>query len=281
MFKRIVKYFFYSLAIIYLCLAHGCETLKVRASKQQLQQQIVTPFLDSSIIVNAQPLRFIAVGNKQKPALVLLHGSPSSLSGWKAIYTDTTFTNNYFIVAIDRPGYGFSNFGTVETNIHQQAKAVAAVLQCLSLHTNVSIIGSSYGGPVAVQTVINHPQQFKQLVLLSASVKPNAEKVYFISHFMTMPFVEYLFPAIFRMSSKEKLSHAKQLETVTNWQNITCKAVIIHGNADDLIYYDNALYAQQQLTQAKPLITVTLQNKGHALIFTEPNFIKKVLLQYL
>jgi len=270
--------------VLLLCCFHSCEKFKVRISDNQLSsllQNSSTKVKSQYLRTSQHTIRYITIGNSSKPPLLLLHGSPSSLAGWKQLLLDTSFTNNYYLIAIDRPGYGYSNFGNIENNIATQAQLVNTVLDSISLKNKITILGSSYGGPVAAAAVMQHPNRFEKLLLLSASVKPDAEKVYFISYFMAAPIIKYLFPAIFSMASIEKLGHSTQLKSLTEWQKINCSVVIIHGDKDNLIYYENALYAQQQLKNASSLITVTLHNKGHALIFTEPAFLKKILRLYL
>jgi pimeloyl-ACP methyl ester carboxylesterase len=169
----------------------------------------------------------------------------------------------------------------VEPDLQKQVALIQAVVDSLTRHTQAIIIGSSYGGPVAVQLAINLPERIGQLVLLSASVMPGREKTYWISYPMTMPVLEYLFPPTFVMSSVEKLSHRQQLENLRDWDSIRAEVVIIHGNRDGLIYYDNALYARRRLTGAKSVKLVTMNGKGHAIIFSRPDFIKKILLQHL
>jgi pimeloyl-ACP methyl ester carboxylesterase len=143
------------------------------------------------------------------------------------------------------------------------------------------LLGSSYGGPVAAQLAMNLPKRISQLVLLSASVMPGQEKTYWISYPMTTPVLKYLFPPTFVMSSEEKLVHKLQLETLSHWEKIRSDVLIIHGNRDGLVYYENAEYARKKLSMAKSVKTITMNGKGHSIIFSRPDFIKRILKQYL
>jgi pimeloyl-ACP methyl ester carboxylesterase len=265
--------------------SHGCETLKLRVSDPKLQSIIAAKTGADVNIRNFssknRSIRYATVGDASNPPLVLLHGSPSSLSGWRSLYTDTNFTNKYYLILIDRPGYGFSQFGNVVTSIAEQAALVNDILKELQLRQPARILGSSYGGPVALQAAMQAPDLYNQIVLLSASVKPSAEKVYDISYLMVVPVIEWLFPKVFTMASKEKLSHSKELEKITDWQKIKSPVTILHGDADELIYYENALYAQENLAPHTSVDLITLKNKGHALIFSEPDYLKALLLLYL
>jgi len=223
--------------------------------------------------VGTQKTRSLVTGNPNGPNLLLIHGSPSSLSAWKPLYTDTAFMETFRIIAVDRPGYGYSNFGHVETSITKQAEIVEAIMDSLNLSTTI-LLGTSYGGPVAAQIAMQRPNRVGHLILLSASVKPTAEKTFGISHLMTAPLIRYLFPAIFRMSSEEKFSHARELETLKNWNHIKSPTSIIHGDQDKLVYFSNAEFLKENIPGSKLYV---MKDKGHALMFTEPEYLKGIL----
>jgi pimeloyl-ACP methyl ester carboxylesterase len=98
---------------------------------------------------------------------------------------------------------------------------------------------------------------------------------------MTVPVLKYLFPPTFVMSSEEKLVHRQQLETLNHWEKIKSDVLIIHGNRDGLVYYENADYARRNLVHARSVKTITMNGKGHSIIFSRPDFIKRILKQYL
>jgi pimeloyl-ACP methyl ester carboxylesterase len=231
--------------------------------------------------VNHRSVRYIKVGYDSLPKLICLHGSPSSLSAWRTIYSDTSFLKHYQVIAIDRPGYGYSDFGRAETDLQKQVSTLQVLIDSMTAKHKAILFGSSYGGPVAAQLAMNLPDRISQLVLLSASVMPGREKTYWISYPMTVPVLRYLFPPTFVMSSEEKLVHRQQLETLNNWEKISSDVLIIHGNRDGLVYYDNAEYARKKLVKARSVKTITMNGKGHSIIFSRPDFIKRILKQYL
>lgn len=227
--------------------------------------------------VGKQRIRCLITGNPGGANLLLLHGSPSSLSSWSALYADSAFMNTFKIIAVDRPGYGYSNFGHVEISIAKQAEIIEAIIDSLELSTTI-LLGASYGGPVAAQVAMHRPQQIEHLIFLSASVKSTAEKTFWISHLMTAPIIKYAFPAVFRMSSKEKLSHAKELDKIKNWDCIQSPTSIIHGDKDNLVYFSNAEFLKEKIPNSKLYV---MKDKGHSLIFTEADYLMKILWEAL
>lgn len=227
--------------------------------------------------VGKQKTRCLITGNPKGKSLLLLHGSPSSLSSWTPLYADSAFMDAFKIIAVDRPGYGYSNFGHVETSIAKQAEIVEAIIDSLDLSTTI-LLGTSYGGPVAAQMAMNRPDKVEHLVLLSASVKPTAEKTYGISYLMTAPVIKYVFPAIFRMSSEEKFSHAAELAGLKNWDSIKSPTSIMHGDKDRLVYFSNAEFLKERIPNSTLYV---MKDKGHALMFTDTDYIKKMLWEVL
>jgi pimeloyl-ACP methyl ester carboxylesterase len=262
----------------------NCRILELRMSDKELKETVASlpvPFQIVHSRVNKRSVRYIKVGYDSLPKLICLHGSPSSLSAWRTIYTDTFFLRNYQVIAIDRPGYGYSDFGWAETDLQKQVSTLQVLIDSMTVKQHAILFGSSYGGPVAAQLAMNLPERISQLVLLSASVMPGREKTYWISYPMTFPVLKYLFPPTFVMSSEEKLVHRQQLETLNHWEKIKSDVLIIHGNRDGLVYYDNAEYARKKLIKARSVKTITMNGKGHSIIFSRPDFIKRILKQYL
>lgn len=62
------------------------------------------------------------------PVVIFVHGAPSSLSFFNAFFKDTTLLNRARLVAVDRPGYGYSDYGRVETSIIRQAELLQPLI---------------------------------------------------------------------------------------------------------------------------------------------------------
>jgi pimeloyl-ACP methyl ester carboxylesterase len=262
----------------------NCRVLELRMNDKDIQETLSSLKYPYQIIrqkIGNRNIRYLKVGADSLPKLIFLHGSPSSLSAWRTIYTDTNYLKHFQMVAIDRPGYGFSDFGSVETDLQQQVSTIQVIVDSMTRHQKAILFGSSYGGAVAVQLAMNLPDRISQLVLLSAALKPGSETTYWVSYPMTIPIVKYLFPPTFVMSSEEKLAHQQQLETLVHWEKIRANVLLIHGDKDGLVYFENALFAKQKMINAKSSTLITMKGKGHSVIFSQPNYVKAILARYL
>ena len=91
------------------------------------------------------------------PVVLFVHGAPSSLSFFNEFFKDTTLLNRARLVAVDRPGYGYSDFGRVETSIIRQAELLQPLIDRYQNAPYLMIVGSSYGGSVTARLAMNNP----------------------------------------------------------------------------------------------------------------------------
>lgn len=231
--------------------------------------------------VGERNMRYVEIGGENRPLILAIHGAPSSSGGWENMFNDSILVNTVKFVAVDRPGYGFSDFGKVELSLAKQAEYIAPILQKYrKKHATILVVGSSYGGPVAARLAMDYPDLIDGLCLISASVAPAEEKTYSISYPTKNPWLKWLVPTALTVASTEKLSHREALFRMSpDWYKIKAPTTIIHGDADDLIYPENANFSERKLIHAVSVKKIMLPNMKHGLPFTHPDLIRKLLLK--
>jgi pimeloyl-ACP methyl ester carboxylesterase len=187
------------------------------------------------------------------------------------------------MLAIDRPGYGYSGLGCPDTNVAHQASLIARVLQKFrATRRKIILHGSSYGGTVAARIAMDYPELIDGLLLQSASMAPGAEKIFWLSYPTSHWSLRWLIPATFRVANAEKLSHRSQLEAMApRWERIAVPTIILHGSEDGLIYPENAYYACDRLSCVPSLEMYMAPGRGHDLLWTTPQIIRAALLRLL
>jgi pimeloyl-ACP methyl ester carboxylesterase len=233
--------------------------------------------------VNDRTMRYVSIGDTTKPLVLAIHGAPSSASGWLNLLNDSAVVNNAHVVAIDRPGYGFSNFGELELSLKKQAELIAPLLEKnRKRFKTILVVGSSYGGPVAARLSMDYPNLMDGLCLVSASVAPSEEKIYDISYPTTHPLLRWVVPQALDNASTEKLGHREELlRMIPFWKNIAAVTTIIHGEKDDLIYPENAHFAERKLINAALVKKIMLPDEEHGIPFTNPKLFGRLVLEAL
>lgn len=226
-------------------------------------------------------LRYLEIGGKQRPLIVFIHGAPSSSRFWKHFLRDSSLLANAKLMAVDRPGYGYSGYGQPETSVQKQAALIAEILKKKRKeHPRIVVHGSSYGGTVAARLAMDYPELVDGLLLQSASLKPHAERTYAISYPTHHPLLRWAMPGAIRTANAEKLSHHLALEKMrSGWERITARTIILHGDSDQLIYPENAHYAFQRLKNASYRDIRLFAQRKHDLLWTKPEVLKGALLQ--
>lgn len=209
--------------------------------------------------------------------IVFLHGSPSSLSAWNGYLKDTVLINKANLYAIDRPGYGYSNFGDEVISIKLQAKIINSLIEEYKLK-NVITIGSSYGGPLAARlAVIN--KNIKGVVMISPAIDAKQEKRVKGQKFTQYWLTRWLVPTGYRVAGDEKETHAQELSYLDeDWSKVNVPVYHIHGDQDDLVPYGNIDYTKSKFNTIHP---ITIPNTGHEIAWARPELIKPHLYQLI
>ena len=160
----------------YLIFCQSCMKMRMSPKKTtEFFSKSNTSFTDKTFkISETHQIHYIETGDATKPTLFFLHGSPGSWDAYKTYLSDLDLQKKYRLIAIDRPGFGYSNFGEAE-DLETQASLILTFIQSKNNNQPITLIGHSMGGPVAVKLATKNPELFKNLIILSGAIDPKAE----------------------------------------------------------------------------------------------------------
>ncbi len=269
-------------------MAFSYELLKTRISDEAFVRQLNdNPFgLEATVHhyeKEGRPMRYIEIGYDSLPLIVFVHGAPSSSSFWKDLLQDTQLLRKAKLLAVDRPGYGYSGFGMPEVSVQKQAALIAPILKAKrALHKTIVVHGSSYGGTVTARLAMDFPDLMDGILLQSSSNKPAAETTYWITYPTSHPWVRWMIPGALRVANAEKLSHATQLKAMAGgWERIKSAAIILHGLDDTLIFPENAAFAHTRLKNARFVQRIMAPGSGHDLLWSQRGLLIQSLTRLL
>ena len=274
------RYYILLLIIVIIITANKYVTLRKPDSQikeifRNKNQQI--SIIHDSIFKKSIRYLFVNSASKNSSTLIFVHGAPGSSADFLKYLQDSTLRKNANLIAIDRLGYGFSEFGKPETSISKQASTINALIKRLKIKHAI-LIGWSYGGPIIAKAAIDNPK-IKHLVLLAPAVSPKDEKHFWLGNFAKWKLTKWMVPKPFVVAEAEKLKHTEELKLLDKqWNLIKTPIIYFHGDKDFLVPYSNMKYLKQKVDSSL-LKTITLKGRNHFIPFTEYEVIRYEILK--
>ena len=232
-----------------------------------------------TIKVDGFNMHYAKTGNDTLPTLFFVHGSPGGWSAFERYMQDKDLLSKYRMISVDRPGFGYSNFGDAK-NLDDQSKLISPLVKSFQNGKPMYAIGHSLGGPMIVKLQMDNENLFTGLVFLAAAVDPNEEKPERWRFMLNGSFLQYFLPGAFRPSNEELVYLKTDLKYLDKeWDRITCPVWIIHGDKDTFVPVGNVEYAKKKLTKAKSVEVKILPGARHFIPWEQYDDIKEVLMR--
>jgi pimeloyl-ACP methyl ester carboxylesterase len=119
------------------------------------------------IEVGGRTTRVRVDGEPASAPVVLLHGVGRSRENWSAVLPN--LSTRYRVLALDIPGFGFSERRPGPVSLASLALGVLETLDALGEQRPVHLIGNSLGGAIALQIQAVAPDRTASLVLVDAA----------------------------------------------------------------------------------------------------------------
>ncbi|MBA3663285.1 MAG: alpha/beta hydrolase [Bacteroidetes bacterium] len=218
--------------------------------------------------------------NDSLPLLVFVHGAPGAWYGYMNLMDDTTLQKKFKMIAVDRLGYGKSEYGQAETSTALQALSIKEIIEKENLsHKKVTLVGRSYGAPITAWLAINYPQKFDRLFMISPVIDPDKEKFFWFSGAGTWAAVQWVLPELLNVATAEKFAHEKEMaQMLPKWKNLYIPTVVVSGETDRIADTANFSFAKRNLVNCDTTLMM-LKNTGHLVTYERPQIIKDLLLR--
>jgi pimeloyl-ACP methyl ester carboxylesterase len=260
--------------------------VQFRRNDEQLSKFFVENKIPGKIgyyTVLGRRLRYVSIGSDSLPTLFFIHGSPASMSLYRGRFVDTTILRTFKVMAVDRPGYGYSGFGDPEPSIQKQATMLRPMLDSMHKARHpIIVVGGSFGAPIACRLAMDYPELVDGLVLTGPAIGPGREKVFWFTRIIENPLIRWFIPRMFRSANTEKLHHKEELEKMLPyWKNIRVPVMYLQGAKDNLIDTTNASFAREHLVNAPYLDIYFFPNRHHYLAQYEwPTIKDRIMREY-
>jgi pimeloyl-ACP methyl ester carboxylesterase len=282
--RRLMRSFFGLIIFLIIACFVFDHYVQFRKSDKELKEFFSENRIPGKIgyyTTQGRKLRYVSIGSDNLPTLLFIHGSPASMSLYRGRFSDRTILQTFKILAIDRPGYGYSGFGNPEPSIQKQSEMIRPVLDSLYKAKHpIIIVGGSFGAPIACRLAMDHPELVDGLVLTGPAIGPGREKVFWFAPIIEHPAIRWMIPRMFKSANTEKLHHKEELEKMLPyWKNIHVPVMYLQGAKDNLIDTSNASFARQELVDVPYLNIYFFPNRHHYLAQYEWPTIKDRILK--
>jgi pimeloyl-ACP methyl ester carboxylesterase len=281
--KNMRRTILYSLCLISLWLLLAqCFIMRNRWSDNKAYRVFKAkevPLTIYDTIINNHHLHYAVCGNGDSlPTLVFIHGSPGSWMNYMKFMWDSSIRKKFRIVAIDRPGFGYSDFGKA-IHLQEQCALIMPVLQKLKTKQPMFLVGHSMGGPVLVKLAADNSSLFEKIVIIAGSIDVNQEKTETWRKIMANRPLYWCLPGAFGPSNTEILYLKKDLIPLQDdFKKITCHVLFVHGDKDTWVPIENIDYGKKMMIHAKSIAADTLFGAGHNIPWERTAEFKKILL---
>jgi pimeloyl-ACP methyl ester carboxylesterase len=101
------------------------------------------------------------------PVILFVHGLGASWQSWLEQMPE--FAASHRVVAMDLPGFGYSELPSEDISIEYYARWTATFMDVLGIES-AAVVGNSMGGFVSAELAIKFPERVQRLVFVSAAI---------------------------------------------------------------------------------------------------------------
>ena len=283
-FRRKRTYVFF-LFILGLQLISSCMQFRISDRKviKEFKNQKLQPSFDY-VEFEERKIHYAKIGNDSLPTLFFIHGSPGDWSAFLDYFKDSTLLEQANMVALDRTGYGKSDFGNYEKDLKKQAYFYKGVLDKFqeNTHQKPILVAHSYGGAVVLQMAIDYPDMMSGVVILAGLASAELTLPRWYNGAAKSVFVRWWLPAAFTVSNKEMLHLQEDLKAIENdFDKIKVPVMVLHGQKDKIVSYKHATFIEEKLKDKVPFELTTLPKANHFIPWTHQDTVRNMLLKML
>ena len=231
------------------------------------------------IVVDGHTLHYVKTGSDSLPTIYFVHGTPGSWDAFERYLGDSLLLTRFRMVAIDRPGFGYSDFGNA-MNLAEQSVVISPLFHHIGNGQPIFLVGHSLGGPMIIKLAADNAGMAAGLVLLAGSTDPAEEKPEKWRPVLYKTPLNWLVPGALRPSNEELWYLKKDLvDLKADFPRITCPVYIVHGLKDDMVPPGNVAYDKKMLVNASRIDTLIFPDANHFIPWNRYEQIRDLLMK--
>jgi pimeloyl-ACP methyl ester carboxylesterase len=264
----------------WLLLAQSCMSFrKSDADEKKEFAKDRVELRTATIKVEGRHLHYAFTGNDTLPTIFFIHGSPGSWTAFAEYMKDSLLLKKFRMVSIDRPGFGFSDYGQPQ-HLDVQSLWISRLFPLLANHKPMFLAGHSLGGPLVIKLAADNPQIFSGIVVISGSIDPAEENPEKWRPILFNTPLNYFVPGAMRPSNEELWYLKTDLVYLKkDFSKISCPVYFIHGAKDTWVPPGNVDYGKKLLINSPKVEETLIHGANHFIPWTKFTEIRSVLLK--
>jgi pimeloyl-ACP methyl ester carboxylesterase len=234
-------------------------------------------------------------GDPASPPIILLEGMGGDIPGWRRNIPH--LATELFVIAFDFRGNGRSDAPDTPTTTATFVDDALAVLDELEAR-RAHVYGQSFGGMIAQELVLTHPERVRTLVLAATStggqsvvrtqIKVPKDKPWLALYSPTFPEAhpDHVAEDLEVGSRSKQPRHAmiRQWEAINGFDSherlpdIRVPTLVLHGTDDQMVDPENARQIASRIPGAE---LVFLEGAGHVYHSEQPDRADEVVLDFI
>ncbi len=242
--------------------------------------KLSSTFQINRYITGDRTVRSLEIGSDSLPIVLFIHGGLGTAWGFREYLRDTTLLKHFKMIAIDRPGHGYSDFGKTTVSLEKQAQLMLPLLKKMKASgQKIVLVGHSFGGTLAARIAMDYPDIADVLVLSSPAIDCN-EKLFWFNKPLNFWAIKWMMPQNFIIANDEKLCHGNECrQMLPFWSKIHVPTIYIHGRNDTVVPFSNSEFAKKQLTNTPSVKYILKDTLPHIYYVKDIDIIKNELLE--
>ena len=163
--RRILKFILLTCATILFAMLVVVLCFRANAFYQEANEAVALSPKNGKFVETSLGVMHVSIwGENNSRTLLMTHG----MAAWGGLWHDTAkimAQNGYRVIAVDQPPFGFSDRTDPDFSRSKQAQRLKALETALGLE-DYTLLGHSYGGGVALEMALRHPENIQKLVLV-------------------------------------------------------------------------------------------------------------------
>ena len=199
---------------------------------------------------------------------MLIHGSPGSWDNFTKIIRETDILESYYVIAVDRPGYGQSGMPEMR-DLKSQSLALKGLVDRYFSDEQGVVLGHSYGGAICLQLAVDYPSKIASMVLAAGTLADIYQEPRWYNYVVKYTPVGWLLDGSFDLSNKEMWNLPEDLRKLyPELRSSHTKTVIIQGGKDFLVNPQSAEYLHNKMPESEVNV-IFIEDMDHFLIWNK------------